>query len=291
MRVASCTYPVGWLPDWAAFAAKQREWVRDAAGLGAELAVFPEYGAMELAALGGEAAARDLRGSIDTVSDLITDAWSLFADLSTEYGIHILAPSGPVARGDKVTNTAAFLAPGGGVGYQDKQIMTRFEREEWGISGGGPLHLFDTSLGRIGILICYDSEFPLLGRALADAELLLVPSCTEATSGYWRVRIGAMARALENQCASVMSSLTGAEPRLFGVEDNTGAGGIFGPPDTGFPENGILGLGQIGTPGWTTADIDLGAIAHVRADGVVLNRTHWDDQSDRWAEPAQVRLR
>ena len=37
--------------------------------------------------------------------------------------------------------------------------MTRFEREEWGVAPGGPLRLFDTALGRIGVLICYDASF------------------------------------------------------------------------------------------------------------------------------------
>ena len=155
---------------------------------------------------------------------------------------------------------------------------------------GGPLQVFDTALGKIGILICYDSEFPLLGRALAEAELLLVPSCTEARTGYWRVRIGAMARALENQCVAVMSSLVGVEPRLFGVEENTGAGGVFGPPDTGFPADGVLALGTLDHPGWTVAEVDPAAIAHVRQDGVVLNRLHWREQAGRDGAPETIRV-
>ncbi len=74
--------------------------------------------------------------------------------------------------------------------------MTPFERD-WGISGGAPLRVFDTALGKIAVLICYDSEFPLLARALAEAgaEVILVPSCTERVSGFHRVRTGSMARA------------------------------------------------------------------------------------------------
>jgi predicted amidohydrolase len=165
--------------------------------------------------------------------------------------------------------------------HQDKQIMTRFEREEWGVVAGGPLQLFDTALGKIGILICYDSEFPLLGRAVAEADLILVPSCTEALTGYSRVRIGSMARALENQCVTVMSSTVGACDWSEAVDENTGMGGIFGPPDTGFPPTGVIAEGVLNKPGWTYADVDLGQIAHVRADGVVLNRRHWDDQMGR----------
>jgi predicted amidohydrolase len=167
------------------------------------------------------------------------------------------------------------------VAWQDKQIMTRFEREDWGVAGGGPLQIIDTDLGRIGVLICYDCEFPLLARALSEIDLLLVPSCTEAEAGYWRVRIGAMARALELQCVSVMSSLISDETRFYGVDEGTGTGGVFGPPDIGFPSNGVIALGEMHVPAWTYADIDLDRIAHVRADGVVLNRKHWQEQIPR----------
>ncbi len=98
---------------------------------------------------------------------------------------------------------------------------------------------------------------------------------------YWRVRIGAMARALEGQCVAAMASLVGQQPRLFGVEENSGAGGVFGPPDRGFPATGVMALGQVEVPGWTYAQIDRAAIADVRADGHVLNMAHWPEQAAR----------
>jgi predicted amidohydrolase len=90
-------------------------------------------------------------------------------------------------------NRATLYGPGGIVGHQDKQIMTRFEREIWFVEPGAGLPVFDTLLGRIGILICYDSEFPLLARRMveAGAEVLLVPSCTDSLAGFTRVRVGA----------------------------------------------------------------------------------------------------
>lgn len=285
IRIATAAYPPELLPSFAAYAAKITAWVQEAAQAGAELLVFPEYGAMELAGLAGAQAAGDLRGSLAAVMARMPDAVALHADLARAHGVHILMGSGPVQDGARVVNRAHLLAPSGAVAHQDKQIMTRFEREEWGIAGGGPLRVFDTALGRIAVLICYDSEFPLLGRALVDAgvEILLVPSCTEALEGYWRVRIGAMARALEGQCVSVMASLVGAAPALFAIEENCGAGGVFGPPDRGFPPTGVMACGDLDRPGWTFADVDLGAIATVRADGHVLNAQHWPEQDGRLA--------
>jgi predicted amidohydrolase len=272
------------LDSWVAYEQKLTRWVSEAATAGADLLVFPEYGAMELATLAGRDTALDLEASLHAVSERIPDVDDLHARLARAHGVHILAASAPVfdaELGQRPVNRARFFAPDGSMGVQDKQIMTRFEREDWGVVGGGPLHLFDTALGKIGILICYDSEFPLLGRAMAEADLILVPSCTEALTGYSRVRIGAMARALENQCVTVMSSTVGSCDWSEAVDENTGMGGIFGPPDTGFPATGVIAEGRLNQPGWTYADVDLERIAHVRADGVVLNRRHWDDQSGR----------
>ncbi len=294
MKIATAAYPMDILPDWAAYAAKIDAWVAEAAGQGADLLVFPEYGAMELATLAGLEVAGDLEASLRAVSDRIPDADAVHRDLAMRHGVHILAASAPVfdaAIGPRPVNRARLFTPTGAMGVQDKQIMTRFEREVWGVVPGGPLRLFDTTLGKIGCLICYDGEYPLLGRALSEAEILLVPSCTEALTGYWRVRIGAMARALEAQCVSVMASTVGDAAWSEAVDTNCGAGGVFGPPDTGFPATGVFAEGALDMPGWTYAEVDVARVAAVRADGVVLNRAHWLDQAGRDGAPELQVLR
>ena len=161
--------------------------------------------------------------------------------------------------------------------------MTRFERDVWGVVPGQGLQVFDTPLGRIGIVICYDSEFPLLARALVDAgaEILLAPSCTDTLAGFNRVRVGAMARALENQCVVVHAPLVGEHARNPAVEVNVGAASVYGPPDKGFPASGILAELPLNQPGWAFADISLEAIREVRIDGRVLNHLHWREQTER----------
>jgi predicted amidohydrolase len=290
MKIATAAYPLDILDDWKTYEAKQRRWVADAAGQGADLLVFPEYGAMELASFAGAEVAAHLAGSITAVSDRVEQANAVLAGLAQEFGVYILGGSAPVRDGALIVNRAPLFGPDGAQDYQDKQIMTRFEREHWGISGGGPLKLFDTALGKIGVLSCYDSEFPLLARALieAGAEIILVPSCTEALEGYWRVRIGAMARALEGQCVTVMASLVGKRPEIYAVEENTGMGGIFTPPDMGFPPTGVLAEGALNQPGWTYAEVDLSQVQKIRADGHVLNQTHWTEQPERAIAPRRV---
>lgn len=282
MKIATSAYPLDWLDSWAQYEDKLASWVAEAAGNGADLLLFPEYGAMELSTLSGAETAADLQGSIRAVAERMEDAAALHLKLAAEHGVHILGASAPVLDSDgKVVNRAELYTPAGGRGHQDKQIMTRFEREDWGVAGGGPLKLFDTALGRIGVLICYDSEFPLLGRALAEADVILVPSCTEALAGYTRVRLGAMSRALESQCVTAMASVVGANSWSEAVDMNTGMGGVFGPPDNGFPGTGVIAEGAMDKPGWTYGEADLKAIAQVRADGGVLNRLHWDEQLPR----------
>ncbi|WP_120631823.1 carbon-nitrogen hydrolase family protein [Ruegeria sp. EL01] len=282
MKLATAAYNLDWLDSWGQYEDKLEAWVSEATEQGAELLVFPEYGAMELSTLNGADVAGDLERSIRAVSDRMEDVRIVHTRLAETYSTYILGASAPVLTGSgRPVNRATFYAPTGAFDHQDKQIMTRFERETWDIAPGGPLKIFDTGLGKIGVLTCYDSEFPLLGRALSDADLILVPSCTETLSGYWRVRIGAMARALENQCVTVMSSLVGANDWSEAVDMNTGTGGIFGPPDKGFPQTGVMAEGVLNQPGWTYAEVDLSTIADVRADGHVLNRSHWAEQTPR----------
>ncbi len=291
MKAAAAAYPLNFLDSWAQYEDKIAMWVRQAAENGADLLVFPEYGAMELATLAGGDVAWDLEKSLYAVSDRLPEADELHARLAAEFNVHILAASAPEATQTRPVNRARLITPQGGIGVQDKQIMTRFERDIWNVIPGGPLTVFDTALGKIGVLICYDCEFPLLGRALSECDVILVPSCTEGLSGYWRVRIGAMARALENQCVTVMSSVVGVAPWSEAVDVSTGAGGIFCPPDDGFPHRGVLAEGDIDRPSWTYADIDLDAIAHVRRDGSVLNRSHWAEQEHRIETVTRQQLR
>ena len=279
MKIAAAAYPIDWFDDFDAYASKISRWVAEAKG--ADLLVFPEYAAMELASLGGRDVAGDLEASLHQVARHADAVRDLHAALAAEHGCHILAGSGPVFDGARPVNRAVLYGPDGVIGHQDKQIMTRFEREDWDVTGGPGLRIFDTALGRIGILICYDSEFPLLGRILAEAgaELLLVPSCTDTLAGFHRVRIGAMARALESQCVVVQAPTVGACDWMPALDENRGRAAIYGPPDGFWPETGIIAEGAMDAPGWVIADVDLSRVRQSRADGAVLPFAHWPEQA------------
>lgn len=286
MKIAAAAYPLTEFAEFSDYAAKIDRWVGEAAANGAELLVFPEYGAMELASLGGRAVAGDLEAALHEVARHGAAVTAHLDGLARRHGVHILGASAPHFTGARPVNRAILYGPEGVIGHQDKQIMTRFEREIWDVVPGEEgLQVFDTALGRIGIVICYDSEFPLLARHLAEAgaEILLAPSCTDSLAGYSRVRVGSMARALENQCVVVHSPTVGLCDFCPAVDENVGAAAIYGPPDRGFPETGVIAQGALNEPGWTFGQISREAIAEVRAAGAVFNHRHWDEQHARIA--------
>ncbi|PTE22714.1 amidohydrolase [Cereibacter changlensis JA139] len=285
MKIAAAAYPLDWFDSLDAVEDKLTAWVAEAAGQGAELLVFPEYGAMELASLGGREVAADLEAALHEVARHRPAMDALHLRLAAAHGVHILGGSGPVFTGERPVNRATLYGPEGIIGHQDKLIMTRFERETWFVVPGEEARVFDTALGKIGIVICYDSEFPLLARAMveAGAEILLAPSCTDSYAGFTRVRVGSMARALENQCVVVHAPTVGLCDFCPAVDENVGRAAIYGPPDRGWPETGILAETELNQPGWAMAEISLADIAEVRENGGVLNHRHWDEQALRLA--------
>lgn len=284
-KIAAAAYPLSPLADWDAYDAKLGAWVDDAADKGAELLVFPEYGGTELATLGGARWGTDHDGVVDAITAAMDEADERLAAMAARRGVWILAGSAPVREAGRILNRARLIGPGGERGVQDKLIPTPWERTPLGMSGGDRAQVFATPLGRIGIAICYDSEFPLISRAMAEAgaEVILAPSCTETRAGYWRVRVGSMARALENQCWTVQAPLIGANDWAEMVEDNHGAAGIYGPPDRGFPETGVIAASEMDTPGWVVADCPGEAIRQVREAGGVRTFEHWPEQDARFA--------
>lgn len=278
-RIALAQYPIECFEDIAAYQAKLERWVKEAAEAGAKLLVFPEYGAMELASLLPEPLRGDLCASVDHMMDLWTMYDQTHAALAARYGVYILGASFPKDR----HNIAPLYGPEGKIGEAGKQIMTRFEREEWNITAAAPqaqTQVFTTPLGKIGVAICYDSEFPLIVRKMAEqgAILILIPSCTDTLAGYNRIKVGAQARALENQCYVAQCPTVGDAPWSPAVDVNIGAAGLYGPPDVGFPDNGILAEGVLNQPGWVYGEITPAKVESVRRHGRVLNFKHWDEQ-------------
>ncbi|HEY4239443.1 MAG TPA: nitrilase-related carbon-nitrogen hydrolase [Kofleriaceae bacterium] len=269
MRVAAWAYPIERLASWDAWVAKLDAALAAAAADGAELVVVPEYASMEL----GSLLARE---SLAAMQPFLAAYRATYASLAAAHSLAVVAGSFPEADGSRFINRArVFFA--GSEHVVEKQRMTRFEAEHWGVSPGSAAPIIDLGEFKLAVALCYDAEFPVLVRSLvrAGATLIAVPSCTDALAGYHRVRISCAARALENQCYVIQAPTVGLAPWSDSLDANRGAAGIFAPPDRGFPPDGILSLGALDAPGLLFADLDPSAISQVRLDGQVLNHRDW----------------
>lgn len=280
IKIASAQYAFDKLYSLDEWEDKIRRWVQSGVETGAELLVFPEYAAIEMAGCFGPEVYGDLRKTLECVAGLAERRVQLHASLALEHDVHILVGSGPMksSHGGFV-NGAHLVVPDGLVGCQEKTIMTPFEKE-WGVGAGSQLKVFDTLFGRVGILICYDCEFPLLARAMveAGAEILLVPSCTERVSGFNRVRIGVQARALENGIVVVQSATVGEALWSPVVDYNFGTAGIYVPPEIGLSDDGVLVEGVANEVGWVNGSVDLTALRELRDKGEMRNFHDWSVQ-------------
>lgn len=278
IRIAAAQYDISFLGGWEAYESKIREWIEQAVSAQARLLLFPEYFSMELASVFSADIYGSLSKQLEAMQGLLEPFFDLFAELARAHGVYIVAGSFPVRDDAGAYRNRSYLFDPNGVSrHQDKLMMTRFENEQWLISAGEEIEVFDTEFGRIGINICYDSEFPMIARRQVElgADLILVPSCTDTLAGFHRVRIGCQARALENQCYVVQSPTVGEARWSEAVDVNQGAAGVYTPVDYGFPDNGVLAAGELNRPQWVYADLDLASIADVRKSGQVFNYRDW----------------
>ncbi len=287
IRVAACQYAIELHETWEAYADHLQGLCAEAVEAGARLLLLPEYAGLVLSGQLTPEQRGDLNASIAGIQPLIEPWKALGAGLARRWGIYLQPGTLPVLDSDGAYRNRAWLfGPKGVLGHQDKLMMTRFEREQWGIAAGQGLTVFDTDLGRLGILVCYDNEFPLLARRLAErgADLILAPSCTDTEAGYHRVRIGAQARALENQLAVLQSPTVGLAPWSPALDENLGRAGLFVPPDRGMPGDGVMALSESLDPQrsrWLVCDLDLEAVRRVRHQGQVFTRRDWPEQFER----------
>lgn len=281
MRIAVAKYRIGSPPGFDAFAARQRALLAQAAAAGAQAAVLPEYLSLELAAGQPRELREDLVASMHALQPLESAWHALYAELSREFGLAIQAGTFLTAVGDgRFRNRAWWYSPDGTRLFQDKLQLTGFEKGLGVIEGGDALGVFDAAPGvRAGVAVCYDAEFPLPVRAQqeAGARLLLVPSCTDTDAGAARVRVGCLARALENRIFVAQAVTAGEAPWSPALDVNTGEAAIYAPMDAGLPADGVLAATR-GDDAWAVADLDFAALEASRARAQVANDLDWAGQ-------------
>ena len=282
LPIAAAAYPCQQYAHWDDYEAHLSRFVAQGAATGAKLLLLPEYASLELVSLLPRELWDDVQAQRSLLQPFLPGVLDLHSRLVRQHGLYLVASSYPteVSAGHYV-NRAHFFAPDGTFKHQDKLMMTRFEAEEWGIEAGdGALHVFDTEMGKVGINVCYDAEFPSLAQAQAAAgmEVLLVPSFTGSAHGYTRVRVGGMARALEHQVYAVHAPFLADARWTYAIESAVGAPAIYAPADpgagevpNGLPPSGVLAEGGMNVSGWLPQTLDLSVMAEVRRNGHVLN--------------------
>ncbi len=272
LRVASLQYLIRPVSSFDQFRAQVEGLVDTAADYGCQLLVFPEYFTVQLLTLGD--VRRPIRDQIRGLAAERDRFVALMSGLAKRRGLYVVAGTIPVV--DEPTGTVRNLSfvcsPRGDVGVQGKLKMTRFEREEWGVTDSRTVRVFETDFGRIAVAICYDVEFPEIARAAArlGAHILVVPSCTDDRQGFLRVRYCAHARAIENQMYVVHSGTVGSLPMVPAVSLNYGQAAIITPNDFPFARDGILAEGHPNQEMMVIGELNLRTIVDSRENGTVI---------------------
>lgn len=199
-----------------------------------------------------------------------------FSKLAITYNINIIAGSMPELKGDKLYNVSYLLHRDGNIDEQQKIHITPHEEWEWVIDGGDKIRVFETDAGKIGILICYDSEFPELGRILAEqgVQIIFVPFWTDTKNGYQRVRLCSQARAIENECYVAIGGSVGNLPQVDNVDIQYAQSAVFSPSDIFFPHDATITEANPNTEMMIFADVDLDKLKQLNTEGSVTNLRH-----------------
>ena len=271
VRVACVQYAARVVRDFAEFAGRVEYFVAAAAGYGSDFVVFPEFFAVPLlSAVEKPEGHADLR----ELEQFTPSFLELMERLARRHGLCVIAGSHPMADGGKLYNTSGLFRPDKSLAEQRKLHITPGERKQWGVQGGDFLHAIQTPKGKVGILICYDVEFPETARHLADegAEIIFVPYCTDTREAYLRVRYCAQARAVENQVYVVTAGLVGNQTGVPGMDIHYGQAAVFTPSDFGFARDGILAEAEANVETLLIADLDIADLHRARQDGSVTPR-------------------
>ena len=250
---------------------QQIEFFVDAiSGYRADFCVFPEFFNAPLMGL------QDHRTSVDAIRYLSGYTETLrdrMSHLAVSYNVNIVAGSMPQLIDEEIYNVSFLCHRDGRIDAQYKLHITPQESRSWVMAGGSRLHVFDTDAGRVGILICYDVEFPELGRILHERgmQILFVPFWTDTQNGYLRVRRCAQARAIEDECYVAITGSVGNLPRVDSVDVQYSQSAIFSPSDFAFPHDAIMAESTPNSEMTVIVDADLERLRELRNEGSVTN--------------------
>jgi predicted amidohydrolase len=245
--------------------------VRTAADYRADFVVFPEWFTLELVEPSASVDGQNTVGRSSAHTNMLTERCSALSQsfrVNIIAGAHLRLDEAGVAR-----NTSYVFLRDGSLHVRDKLHPTPFERETLGVIGGDDARVIETDCGPVGVMICYDIEFPEAARHLTDqgARIFFVPYCTDTSHGHLRVRYCCHARTVENQCYVVTSGIIGRFENLPEPFGNYAQSAILTPSDLPFARDGIAAEASANTEMIIFADLDLDALDTAKRTGTVRN--------------------
>ncbi len=274
VRICAVQYQMRMIQSFPEFARQCEYFVDIASDYRADFVLFPEIFTTQLLSfLPKERPALAMR----RLSEFTPKYLDLFTRLATTFNVNIIGGSHFTVEEDSLYNISYLFRRDGSIGKQYKLHITPNEKHWWGVKPGNKLEVFDTDKGKISIQICYDVEFPELGRIAAEkgAQIIFVPFCTDERYAYLRVRYCAQARCIENHVYVAIAGNAGNLPDVENLDINYAQSAIFTPSDIPFSRDAIQAEA---TPNIETVifeDVDLELLKRHRQSGSVLN---WRDR-------------
>ncbi len=235
-----------------------------------DFALFPEFFNAPLMAAYNDLSPAEAVKKLAAYTPFIKEK---FSELAVSYNINIISGSMPEMKDGRLYNIGHLCRRDGTIEQYTKIHVTPDEERVWGMYGGNDVRTFDTDCGKIGILICYDSEFPELGRLLADdgMDILFVPFLTDTQNGYYRVRYCSQSRAIENECYVAMAGSVGNLPKVHNMDIQYAQSAVLTPCDFSFPANGVKAEATPNAEMVLIADVDIDLLRQLHSYGSVKN--------------------
>ena len=237
-------------------------------GYGCDFALFPELFTAPLMADYNHLTEAEAIRELAKYSDPIRKRFQEFA---ISYNINIITGSMPYLEGGNLYNVGFLCKRDGTFEMYAKIHVTPNEVQHWGMKGGSEIKTFDTDCGKIGVMICYDVEFPELSRLMADEwmNILFVPFLTDTQNAYTRVKHCSQARAIENECFVAIAGCVGNLPKVNNMDIQYAQSAVFTPSDFAFPSNGIKAEATPNTEMTLIVDVDLDLLKELHEHGSV----------------------
>lgn len=247
----------------------QAEFFIDAvSGYESDFALFPEFFIAPLMADYNHLSEAD---AIRELAKYANPIRRKFQEFAISYNINIITGSMPYLDNNKLYNVGFLCKRDGTSEMYTKIHITPNEIAHWGMTGGDIIQTFDTDCGKIGIVICYDVEFPELSRLMSDEgmQILFVPFLTDTQNGYTRVKHCAQARAIENECYVAIAGCVGNLPKVENMDIQFAQAAVFTPSDFSFPTNGIKAEATPNTEMTLIVDVDVDLLKELHEYGSV----------------------